>query len=791
MSTIGVLRGSVCGLILNKSLNCAAEDLHATRHSCARLVQKHSGPARFQRLIRPDLLDVPACSVAVRRPMRPAFRPHVSVSGPTEVDAAEAADSPVEKTSSLDLLKGSPSPLGVSLSPGEDSVNFALFSEHAKGVTLCLWIDATRGQPPTDEISLSANDNRTENVWHVAVKDLPKKGVLYGYKVSGEGGWETGLRWSPDTVLLDPYAKLVEGRRYFGQRDEEGLGVLGTYDLETEPFDWGEDYAPPAIPEKDLVIYEMNVRGFTADATSGVPEDIRGSYKGLIEKVPHLVELGVNAVELLPVMEYDELEFQRRKNPRDHMVNTWGYSTVNFFAPMTRYASGGGGPMVASREFKEMVKALHAAGIEVLLDVVYNHTNEADDEFPFLTSFRGIDNLVYYMVDFDSWVQLRNLAGCGNTLNCNHPVVMELILDSLRHWVTEYHVDGFRFDLASVLCRDTNGRPMPAPPLIREIAKDPILSRAKIIAEPWDCGGLYQVGSFPNWDRWAEWNGRYRDDLRRFLKGDPGQKSNFATRVAGSADLYHTNNRKPYHSINFIIAHDGFSLYDLVSYNSKHNEANGEQGRDGSNDNFSWNCGAEGETNDEGVQGLRIRQMKNFHLALMVSVGTPMILQGDEYGHTRGGNNNSYGHDNQMNHFLWSNHGDLPTLDKARDGFFAFTRKCIEFRKKHPMLARENFLSDSDVTWHEDNWGNWESRFLAFTFHEGQLGGGDLYLAFNAHDFWVEAMLPAPPAGKQWFRVVDTNLAAPDDFVEEGVPGLGGKYSLTPYSSIMLLAKDA
>ncbi|KAL0281950.1 UNVERIFIED_CONTAM: Isoamylase 3, chloroplastic [Sesamum angustifolium] len=293
-------------------------------------------------------------------------------------------------------------------------------------------------------------------------------------------------------------------------------------------------------------------------------------------KIPHLLELGINAVELLPVFEFDEMEFQRRPNPRDHMINTWGYSTINFFAPMSRYASNGGGPLNASREFKEMVKALHNAGIEVILDVVYNHTNEADDENPYTTSFRGIDNKVYYMIDLNKNGQLLNFSGCGNTLNCNHPVVMELILDSLRHWVVEYHVDGFRFDLASVLCRGTDGSPLSAPPLVKAIAKDSILSRCKIIAEPWDCGGLYLVGKFPNWDRWAEWNGKYRDDVRRFIKGDTGMKGGFATRIAGSADLYRVNKRKPCHGINFVIAHDGFTLYDLVSYNFKHNDNNGE-----------------------------------------------------------------------------------------------------------------------------------------------------------------------------------------------------------------------
>ncbi|KAK7282836.1 hypothetical protein RIF29_11920 [Crotalaria pallida] len=530
---------------------------------------------------------------------------------------------------------------------------------------------------------------------------------------------------------------------------------------------------------KDLVIYEMNVRAFTSDESSGLDSNVRGSYLGVIEKIPHLLELGINAVELLPVFEFDELELQRRPNPRDHMINTWGYSTINFFAPMSRYASDGGGSVNASREFKQMVKALHSAGIEVILDVVYNHTNEADDDNPYTTSFRGIDNKVYYMLENNG--QLLNFSGCGNTLNCNHPVVMELILDSLRHWVTEYHVDGFRFDLASVLCRGTDGSPLNAPPLIRAIAKDAVLSRCKIIAEPWDCGGLYLVGSFPNWDRWAEWNGKYRDDVRKFIKGDSGMKGGFATRVSGSSDLYRVNKRKPYHSVNFVIAHDGFTLHDLVSYNLKHNEANGEGGNDGSNDNFSWNCGSEGETDDANIRALRSRQMKNFHLALMISQGTPMMLMGDEYGHTRYGNNNSYGHDSAINNFLWNQ------LDARKSDHFRFFSKVIEYRLAHEVFRHESFLSKNEITWHEDNWDNYDSRFLAFTLHDRN--GGDVYLAFNAHDFFVKALLPTPPTKRRWFRVVDTNLKSPDDFVLDGVPSTEKTYNIAPYSSILLEAK--
>ncbi|WJX34986.1 Isoamylase 3, chloroplastic [Trifolium repens] len=695
----------------------------------------------------------------------------------------EEAFKDMENRPSWKISPGQTFPLGVS--QVDNGINFAIFSQHATTVTLCLVLPERGSIETLDggmiELALDPHVNKTGDIWHISIEDLPRSNVLYGYRIDGPQDWGKGHRFDGSIVLVDPYAKLIEGRRYFGDISMKLSKFLGTYDFDSLPFDWGENYKLPNIAENDLVIYEMNVRAFTMDESSGLDNNIRGSYLGVIEKIPHLLELGINAVELLPIFEFDEMELQRRPNPRDHMINTWGYSTINFFAPMTRYASAGGGPANASQEFKEMVKALHSAGIEVILDVVYNHTNEADDPNPYITSFRGIDNKVYYMLDDKG--QLLNFSGCGNTLNCNHPVVMELILDSLRHWVTEYHVDGFRFDLASVLCRGTDGSPLNAPPLIRAIAKDAVLSRCKIIAEPWDCGGLYLVGSFPNWDRWAEWNGIYRDDMRKFIKGDSGMKGSFATRVSGSSDLYRVNKRRPYHGINFVIAHDGFSLRDLVSYNFKHNEANGEGGNDGCNDNFSWNCGFEGETDDASIRALRSRQMKNFHLALMISQGTPMMLMGDEYGHTRYGNNNSYGHDSALNFFLWDQ------LDARKGDHFRFFSNVIKYRHEHKIFNHENFLSENEITWHEDNWGNYESKFLAFTLHDKS--GGDIYIAFNAHDYFLKALLPTPPTNRRWFRVVDTNLKSPDDFVLDGVPGVEKTYSIAPYSSILLEAKNA
>ncbi|XP_072978813.1 isoamylase 3, chloroplastic isoform X1 [Typha angustifolia] len=697
----------------------------------------------------------------------------------------EKVEPVLETRLSLKYFPGKAFPLGVS--EVEGGINFAIFSQHASSVTLCLSSsnrdDNEESNPGIVEVALDPKKNKTGDIWHVCLEGLPRSGVLYGYRVGGPQGWEQGHRFDSSIILLDPYAKLVSGRKVFGDVNEKSTNFLGAYDFTSLPFEWGPDYRLPSIPETDLIIYEMNVRSFTADDSSRLDSGIRGSYLGVIEKIPHLLELGINAVELLPVFEFDELEFQRYPNPRDHMINTWGYSTLNFFAPMSRYASAGGGPSVASLEFKKMVQAFHNAGIEVILDVVYNHTNEADDDNPYTTSFRGIDNKVYYMVDLDKNAELLNFSGCGNTLNCNHPVVMELILDSLRHWVNEYHIDGFRFDLASVLCRGSDGTSLNAPPVVKAIAKDAVLSRCKIIAEPWDCGGLYLVGKFPNWDRWAEWNGKYRDDIRRFIKGDPSMKGTFATRVSGSADLYQVNKRKPYHSINFVIAHDGFTLYDLVSYNFKHNDANGENGRDGCNDNYSWNCGFEGETDDVNIVSLRSRQMKNFHMALMISQGTPMMLMGDEYGHTRYGNNNSYGHDTAINHFQWEQ------LEARKDDHFRFFSEMIKFRQNHSVLRCSRFLSKNDVTWHEDNWGNHESKFLAFTLHDDKFGG-DIYLAFNAHDYFVEALIPSAPHKRCWHRVVDTNLESPNDIIPEGIPFIGKRYKVAPYSSILLEAKS-
>jgi len=695
--------------------------------------------------------------------------------------------------------EGEPRPLGPSPAGRSGgvttAVNFAVVSENARAMRLCLAVATSSGRP---EVIQEFPMHRTRNTFHVRLHDVPHPSrLVYGVRVEGSGGWETTHRWDSDRILLDPYAPLVYlGRKEFGVRDEAegfepetGSSFWGTFDFDDAAltdFDWGEGYRKPGTEWKDTVIYEMSVRLFTSDESSGLPAGSRGTFEGVRRKIPHLKDLGVTCVELLPIFEYDELEFQRSPNPRDHMVNVWGYSHINFFAPMSRFGSGGGGPAKAALEFKELVKDLHANGIEVVLDVVYNHTAEGGDTNPYLLSFRGIDCSTYYMQDPESYERILNYSGCGNTVNANNPVVSDLILDSLRHWVEEYHVDGFRFDLASALCRNPRGKPLQNPPLIGAISKDPVLSKVKLISEPWDCGGLYQVGSFPNWDVWAEWNGKYRDDVRRFIKGDPGMKTAFATRLAGSADLYNYNNRKPFHSVNFVIAHDGFTMNDLVSYNSKHNEDNGEESRDGSNDNFSWNCGAEGDTSSDQINQLRVRQRKNFHMALMVSQGTPMVLMGDEYGRSTLGNNNTYGLDRRMNYFRW----DQLEGEEASRNFLRFYAGLIHYRRSSPLLGRSEFLRSRDITWHESNWGNEESCFLSFTLHGGHLGARSIYVAFNAHGYWVENALPKPASGKRWHRVVDTNLASPKDFDAEGVRAIEGSvYRVAPYSCLLLEEK--
>lgn len=660
--------------------------------------------------------------------------------------------------------KGLPVPLGVSSQ--EEGINFALYSSLATSVSLCLF--ERHSNKLLAELALSPETNKTGDVWHIAVRNLDAD-ILYAYHISPQLN-------SKQHFLLDPYAKSLSTSNVWGNENfYSPLGEISPLPI----FDWGND-SPPGIPLNALIIYEMHTRAFTQDPSSNVSHP--GTFLGIIEKIPHFIELGVNAIELLPVQEFNECEYAlTHPNTKNSLYNFWGYSTVNFFAPMNRYAVSAE-PGSAISEFKTMVKELHNHGIEVILDVVFNHTAEGDESGPVI-SFKGIDNPAYYLLDEHG--TYLNFSGCGNSFNANHPPVLEMIIASLRYWISEMHVDGFRFDLASALTRGANGTSFQNAPLIQAITADPVLANVKLIAEPWDAGGLYQVGHFaPETKRWSEWNGKFRDGVRRFIKGVPWSSGEFAMRLCGSEDLYH--NRTPYASINFITSHDGFSLADLVSYSYKHNIANGEGNRDGSSDNESWNCGAEGATFNRKILALRNRQMKNFHLALMLSLGVPMLTMGDEYGHTKNGNNNTWCQDNALSWFHWDQL-------ESNEEFYRFYRLMIQFRKKRPMLRRLSFLTNKDVDWHglepfEPDW-NSDIRFVAFTLKDHQ-HERDLFVAFNAQDHTQLIHLPPPPYSKQWRWAVNTANHSPSDIFEneEGPIQHESSYRLAAYSAIVLEA---
>ncbi|HSN97492.1 MAG TPA: glycogen debranching protein GlgX, partial [Candidatus Nanopelagicales bacterium] len=613
---------------------------------------------------------------------------------------------------------------------------------------------------------------RVGDVFAMTVFDLDMERIEYGYRIHGPWDPAAGHRFDPRVVLLDPYAKAISGRDVWGEPPDWNRQYPYRACLVPEDFDW-EDDRPLGIPLEDLVIYEAHVRSLTRHPSSGVSRP--GTFAGLMEKIPYLRELGVNAIELLPIFEFDEHD-GGRQNPvtGEPLVNYWGYNTVGFFAPKAGYAATGRLGMQVD-ELKALVKELHRSGIEIILDVVFNHTAEGNEQGRTL-SFRGLDNSTYYMLTPEGYYY--NFSGVGNTLNCNDPVVRGMILDCLRYWAAEYHVDGFRFDLASILGRDPSGRPLSNPPLVEALAFDPILGRCKLIAEAWDAGGLYQVGSFPAYGRWAEWNGKYRDAVRRFLRSDPGTVGELAQCVQGSPHLYGWNGRGPTASINFVTCHDGFTLHDLVSYDHKHNEANGEDNRDGSDDNLSWCSGVEGETSDPAILALRRRRMKSALAILMVSQGVPMILSGDEVGRTQRGNNNNYCHDDELSWFDWG-------LVESRGELLRFVQRCIRFRKQHPALRASRHLDGADrlgvgspdISWHGvrawDADFSHESRLLAFMLDGRHARGGDepdeaIYVAMSA--FWEPLVveLPATPAGGRWRVFANTGAVAPDDCWEPG-----------------------
>ncbi len=668
---------------------------------------------------------------------------------------------PTHEYQGYKLRAGRPFPFGATTVPG--GINFSIFSSHATACALVLF-DKGAAQPKV-EIPFH-EEFRIGNVYSMIVFDLDIEATEYGYRVDGPWDPENGQRFDPAHILMDPYAKAIGGRDVWGAPPNWDDIYPHRARLVYDDFDWDDD-RPLELPMENLVIYEMHVRSFTRSPSSGVK--FPGTFAGIRQKIEYLKTLGINCIELLPIYEFDEFENSRvdPETGRQLVGNFWGYSTLGFFAPKSGYAATGKLGMQVD-EFKALVKELHRNGIEVFLDVVFNHTAEGNEQGPYI-SFKGIDNKTYYMLTPEGYY--FNFSGTGNTLNCNNPVVRNMVLDCLRYWAAEYHVDGFRFDLASILGRDPWGAPLANPPLLESLAFDPILAKCKLIAEAWDAGGLYQVGSFPAYGRWAEWNGKYRDCLRKFLRGDLGQVGEMAQRLQGSPDLYAARGATA--TINFLTAHDGFTLNDLVSYNEKHNEANGEGNRDGTNDNDSWNCGWEGPTDDPGVNALRLRQMKNAMTMLLVSQGVPMILMGDEMGRTQQGNNNTYCHDNELNWMDWS-------LAETNADLLRFVQGMLAFRHAHPALRNRWHLSGRDqvgsgypdISWHGASaWhADWSgtSRLLAFMLCGKNARGGVepddyIYVAMNMHweAHWFE--LPGLPDDRQWRAVVNTGVPSPED----------------------------
>jgi isoamylase len=695
----------------------------------------------------------------------------------------------------FDIDRGHSLPFGASVTT--EGVNFSVFSRNARevkgGVTLVLYDSNLR---IVDEIELDPIKNKTGDVWHILVRNLDPS-FSYCYRVKGPYFPHKGQRFIEDIALIDPYATALTGGYSWGKHEYTKSDISNHLKragrISPGEFDWEND-KPLNIPlnESVYIIYELHVRGFTIDNSSKVAHP--GTFKGLIEKIPYLKELGITAVELMPIAEFDENENPFR-NPFtfEQLKNFWGYSSIAFIAPKASYASEKDNQV---NEFKLLIKELHKAGIEVILDVVFNHTAEGSDKGPTI-NFKGFDNSIYYMLSPDK-KEYMNYSGCGNTLNCNHPIVRNYIIDCLRYWVTENHIDGFRFDLASILGRDINGEVLSNPPLIERIAEDPILSKTKIIAEAWDAAGLYQVGEFAKYSqggsRWAEWNGRFRDDVRQFIKGDSGYIGAMATRFVGSSDLYHTSGRKPYNSINFITSHDGLTLYDLVSYNYKHNEPNGEDNRDGCNANHSWNCGIEGETDNEEVKTLRARQIKNYATILLLSQGVPMLLAGDEFGRTQKGNNNAYCQDNQISWIDW-------TLKEKNHHLFRFFKMLIKLRRLHKIFWGINFLGLKDIKWFGLNLDrhNWESTAKCLSIFmdgtaavTGRKKDDNFFIMLNSDSSPQRFSIPHPPSDKKWLRIIDTSFPSGNDIVSEDEADKVSsrhKYKVNSRTIVVLISK--
>jgi glycogen operon protein len=685
---------------------------------------------------------------------------------------------------------GSTYPLGSSFT--DKGVNFCIYSPSALAMTL-QFFDHADDVRPARSIELDPSVHRTFHYWHVEVPDVVH-GQVYGWKASGPNDPGRGLRFDGDKLLLDPYARGVAvGANYDRAAacrpgDNSGLAMKSVA-IDGSRYDWGGD-RPLARPWNETIIYEMHVGGFTRHPSSGLDDGLRGTYRGLVEKIPYLQSLGITAVELLPVSQFDEQDCP------PGLSNYWGYAPVSFFAPHVGY-SVSGDPVDAVNEFRDMVRALHAAGIEVILDVVYNHTAEGDERGPTF-SFRGLEDGVYYLQE-QAGLRYSNYSGTGNTFNANHSVARRVIRDSLRYWVREMHVDGFRFDLASALTRSESGEPMQSPPLIWAIETDPVLAGTKLIAEAWDAAGLYQVGNFVG-QRWTEWNGRFRDDVRDFVRGTRGAVRPLPARLLGSPDLYGPDARGPEQSINFVTAHDGFTLNDLVSYNEKHNAANREGNRDGENHNRSWNCGVEGPTDDPRIEALRVRQIKNFFAINLLSIGVPMLLMGDEVRRTQKGNNNVYCQDNELSWFDWRDverHGEILRFVRALIGLRSDRERGMTMDDVAASggLTLEDLVAQTRIQWHgvrlhEHSWSDDDFSIAATARNVA-----DTRMMHVMLNSWREALSfdipPAPERSRKgWVRVMDTSQAAPADLVavSDGVP-VAGSVDVPAHSIVLLLAE--
>lgn len=685
----------------------------------------------------------------------------------------------------LEFLPGKPSPMGCSAT--RNGFNFAVCSDHTGFLNLILYTNDPRN--PVISVLMDSGKNRSGETWHIEVTGLPEI-FEYGYRLNSKDDSSlSGENFSPQTVLNDPYAKAYSGGEIWGKRNNDNSGA-NTYRslFLTVSFDWEGDQ-PLNIPLADTIIYELHPRGYTKHPSSNVNSP--GTYAGLIEKIPYLKSLGITAIELLPINEFDETRLNRA-NPQtgEQLFNFWGYDSLGYFAPKASYAAipVKGGQI---NEFKWLVKEMHKTGIEILLDIVFNHTGEGPQDAPTF-SFRSLANSIYYMRDRKTGHYL-NFTGCGNTVNCNHPVVRKMILDALRYWVKEMHVDGFRFDLVSILTRDNDGSVLENPPIIEEISRDPVLSKTKLIGEAWDAAGLYQVGSFPGGGRWAIWNDRFRDTTRRYVRGDSGMIPELATRIAGSADLFRPIGRSPYHSINYVTAHDGFPMSDLVSYSKKHNQMNGERNADGMNENYSSNYGHEGPTSDPAINAIRRKQIKNMAALLFLSQGVPMILAGDEIGRTQRGNNNGYCQDNDLSWIDWN-------LVRKNSGLLRFFKNLILFRKDHPALRRETFFEDdrsnkTKIHWYNKllNTPNWTEKLRCLAFHLLPAAADtDIYVIANSDKKRKRFHLPYLGEEKRWYLVMDTNRSEPEDIFDKGHEIIlvnQDHYLTEAQSTILLLGK--